>query len=52
MELYRRRSVLVRDGDVRAEQLSIDLREDYPIYVGKFVDRDRPAYQPVRVDER
>ena len=47
MMLYRQRSVLVRDGDVRADELVIDLREDVPIYVGRFVDRDRPPYQPM-----
>jgi 2-oxoglutarate ferredoxin oxidoreductase subunit beta len=47
MELYRQRCVLVKDGDVRADELGIDLREDQPIYVGSFIDRDRPAYKPV-----
>jgi 2-oxoglutarate ferredoxin oxidoreductase subunit beta len=47
MEIYRQRCVLTRDGDVRAEDLDIDLREDQPIYVGRFVDRDREAYKPV-----
>jgi 2-oxoglutarate ferredoxin oxidoreductase subunit beta len=49
MELYRQRCVLVKDGDVRADELGIDLREDQPIYVGSFIDRDRPAYRPVRI---
>ena len=49
MELYRQRCVLVQDGDVRADELGIDLREDQPIYVGSFIDRDRPAYEPVRL---
>ena len=49
MELYRQRCVLMRDGDVRAEDLDIDLREDQPIYVGRFVDRDREAYRPVKI---
>ncbi|MFC2025938.1 thiamine pyrophosphate-dependent enzyme [Chloroflexota bacterium] len=49
MELYRDRCVLVRNGEVGAEELEIDLREDRPIYVGKFVDRDRPAYRVVQV---
>lgn len=30
------------------EELGIDLREDRPIYVGRFVDRERPAYAPVK----
>jgi 2-oxoglutarate ferredoxin oxidoreductase subunit beta len=46
LELYRQRCVMVRDGDVRAEDLTIDLREAHPIYVGRFIDRDRPAYRP------
>ena len=50
MELYRQRSVLVRDGDVRADDLGIDLREDKPIFVGRFVDRGKPAYAPVRLE--
>jgi 2-oxoglutarate ferredoxin oxidoreductase subunit beta len=49
MELYRDRCVLVRNGEVGAEELEIDLREDRPIYVGKFVDRDKPAYRVVEV---
>ena len=47
MELYRQRCVLIRQGDVRAEDLDIDLREDQPIYVGRFVDREREEYKPV-----
>lgn len=47
MELYRQRCVLATDGDVRAEELDIDLREERPIYVGRFIDRDRAPYQPV-----
>jgi 2-oxoglutarate ferredoxin oxidoreductase subunit beta len=47
MELYRQRCVMVKDGDVRADELGIDLREDQPIYVGSFIDRDRPAYRAV-----
>jgi 2-oxoglutarate ferredoxin oxidoreductase subunit beta len=48
MKLYRQRCVLVSDGDVRTEELVIDLREERPIHVGTFVDRDRPAFQPMR----
>lgn len=48
MELYRNRCVLVNDGDVRAEELMIDLREEQPIMIGKFIDRDRQPYQPVQ----
>lgn len=49
MELYRERCVLAREGDVHAEELGIDLREDKPIIIGKFVNRDRPAFQPPRI---
>ena len=48
MELYRERCV-VADG-VPLDQMGIDLREDRPIYIGNFVDRDQPAYQPIRVE--
>ncbi len=48
MEMYRTRCQLVRDGDVRTEELGIDLRGDAPILVGKFINRDRPAYQPIQ----
>jgi 2-oxoglutarate ferredoxin oxidoreductase subunit beta len=46
MELYRERCVLAKEGDVHTEELGIDLREDQPIIIGKFVDRDRPAFRP------
>ena len=46
MELYRERSVIVQDGDVRADKLEIDLREERPIYIGRFVNRYRPPYEP------
>ncbi len=52
MELYRARCALVRPGEVDLETLGIDLREERPIYVGRFVDRDRPAYQPARLEAR
>jgi 2-oxoglutarate ferredoxin oxidoreductase subunit beta len=48
MRFYRQRCVLARDGDVSADEINIDLREDRPIYVGKFLDRDRPAYKPMQ----
>jgi 2-oxoglutarate ferredoxin oxidoreductase subunit beta len=44
MQLYRERSVLARA--VPLEELEIDLREDRPIYVGNFIDRDKPVYTP------
>ena len=50
MELYRQRCELVIDGDVRADDLNIDLREDKPIYIGRFADQERPPYEPVKVD--
>jgi 2-oxoglutarate ferredoxin oxidoreductase subunit beta len=50
MFIYKDRCVLVQDGDVRAEELGIDLREDQNIYIGKFVERDQPPFQPVRVE--
>lgn len=51
MELYRSRCRLVQDGDVRTDDLVIDLREDRPIMIGKFIERDRPAYQPVQLSK-
>lgn len=51
MKLYRERCVMVTDGDVRTEELGIDLREETPIFVGTFVDRNRPAYRPMRLSE-
>ncbi len=48
MWLYRQRCVL--GWDVPLDQLEIDLREDQPIHVGRFIERDRPAYQPVRLE--
>lgn len=47
MELYRDRCVMAREGDVHAEELEIDLREDKPILIGKFIDRNRPPFRPV-----
>lgn len=48
MELYRSRCLLVRDGDTSADAFVIDLREDQPIMIGKFVDRDRQPYRPAQ----
>ena len=50
MFLYRERCVLAHDGDVREEELGIDLREDKNIYIGKFVEREQPPYKPVSVE--
>ncbi len=45
LQLYRKRCVLARD--IPMDGLEIDLREDRPIYIGNFVNRDKPAYAPV-----
>jgi len=50
MKLYRERCVLIDEGDVRADALGIDLRENQPIYIGRFIDRDRPAFKPTQVE--
>jgi 2-oxoglutarate ferredoxin oxidoreductase subunit beta len=44
MELYRERCVLVNDG-VHMEEYGIDLREERPIYVGNFINRDQMPYR-------
>ncbi len=49
MELYRERCKLVENGSVDLDTLSIDLREDKPIYIGEFVERKRPVFEPVRM---
>jgi 2-oxoglutarate ferredoxin oxidoreductase subunit beta len=48
MRLYRRRSVLVYrvPEEVPWEALEVDLREERPIYVGRFVDREREVFRP------
>jgi 2-oxoglutarate ferredoxin oxidoreductase subunit beta len=43
---YRERCIVVEDFHL--EDLGIDLREDQPIHVGRFVDRDLVPYQPVQ----
>ncbi len=43
---YRNRCVLAEG--FRLEDLGIDLREDHPIHVGRFVNRDLAPYKPVR----
>jgi 2-oxoglutarate ferredoxin oxidoreductase subunit beta len=50
LELYRERCVLVHDG-VPMDDLGIDLREDQPIYIGNFVNRDQPAFAPASVSD-
>ncbi|HEY69884.1 MAG TPA: 2-oxoacid:ferredoxin oxidoreductase subunit beta [Anaerolineae bacterium] len=44
MLLYRDRCVV--DHDVSLADVGIDLEEDRPIYVGRFLDRDQDAYRP------
>ncbi|MFQ5942459.1 MAG: thiamine pyrophosphate-dependent enzyme [Anaerolineales bacterium] len=48
MELYRERCVI--DPNVDMWDMEIDLRQDQPIYVGRMIDRDRPAYQSINLD--
>lgn len=49
MELYRERCVMADNG-VPMEELGIDLREEKPIYVGTFVDRNQLAYRLIEVE--
>ncbi|MFN3929100.1 MAG: thiamine pyrophosphate-dependent enzyme [Thermoflexus sp.] len=53
MRIYRRRSQLVYrvPDEVPWEALEVDLREERPIYVGRFVDREREVFQPVRLKQ-
>jgi len=46
MDLYRDRCRLVR-GDTPLSEMGIDLRQEQPIYIGNFVNRDQPAFRPV-----
>lgn len=48
MELYRERCVI--DPTASMAELEIDLREEQPIYVGRMLDRDIPAYRPVSLE--
>lgn len=48
MKLYRDRCVIARNGNLA--EMGIDLREEKPIQVGRLLDRDQPAYQPVRME--
>ncbi len=48
MMLYRERCRVW--GGEALDELGIDLREERPIYVGRFIDRDLAPYRPVRVD--
>jgi 2-oxoglutarate ferredoxin oxidoreductase subunit beta len=51
MEMYRGRSVHIQDANVGDDGLSIDLRGDYPIYVGRFVDRDFTPFTPIKLEK-
>lgn len=51
MILYRERCELIEESDVRMDELVIDLREDRPIYIGVFIDRDRPPYESIKVGQ-
>jgi 2-oxoglutarate ferredoxin oxidoreductase subunit beta len=50
MELYRERCVIADNG-VPMNQLGIDLREEKPIYVGTFVDRDQLPYRLIELEK-
>jgi 2-oxoglutarate ferredoxin oxidoreductase subunit beta len=50
MTLYRERCELVTE-QVPEKDLVIDLREDRPIYVGNFIDRDQPPYKAMTADQ-
>lgn len=45
MMLYRERCVLAED--VPVDDLVVELEEGQPIYVGRFIDRDRKPYTPI-----
>jgi hypothetical protein len=32
------------------EELGIDLREEQPIYIGRFIDRTLPSYKPIKLE--
>ena len=49
MELYRERCVLV-NNNVPMDHLGIDLREERSIFIGTFINRDQPAYQPIYLE--
>jgi 2-oxoglutarate ferredoxin oxidoreductase subunit beta len=50
MTLYRERCELVTEHTPEKD-LVIDLREDRPIYVGNFIDRDQLPYKPMTADQ-
>ena len=49
MELYRERCVLADNG-VPMDELGIDLREERPIYIGNFINRDQPPYKAIKLE--
>jgi 2-oxoglutarate ferredoxin oxidoreductase subunit beta len=53
MNLYRDRCVIKNDivSIEELEELTIDLREESPIYIGAFINRDQPAYKSIRLEE-
>lgn len=54
MWLYRRRCVLAGrvPEETPWEALQVDLREERPIVVGRFVDKECPVYRPVRLEDK
>jgi 2-oxoglutarate ferredoxin oxidoreductase subunit beta len=48
MLLYRERCVM--GEGVPLEELGIDLREEQPIYIGRFIDRTLPSYKPIKLE--
>jgi 2-oxoglutarate ferredoxin oxidoreductase subunit beta len=50
LKLYRDRCKIAEG--VSLDQLGIDLHGDQPIYVGRFVDREAPPYEPVKLEVR
>jgi 2-oxoglutarate ferredoxin oxidoreductase subunit beta len=51
MELYRERCV-IPDNDCPIDSLSIDLREEQPIFIGNFINRDQPIYTPIKIESQ
>jgi 2-oxoglutarate ferredoxin oxidoreductase subunit beta len=50
MRLYRDRCEI--GEHLPLSELGIDLRQERPIYVGRFIDRDAPPFKPVNLEER
>jgi hypothetical protein len=48
MRLYRQRCEM--GEGLALSELGIDLRQERPIYVGRFIDRDAPPFQPIRLE--